>query len=131
MAKERREYRFKVDDAATVEGIPIVVGGKNDSVPVHLDDAGEEHICLMSRDLAKQIAKHLFTTVVRVEGTARRVRRSNGVWETTRFKATGFTPLRPATLKQEVARLRAIQGEWKDLEDPLATLEEIRHGKVQ
>jgi hypothetical protein len=115
-------------ECATVEGTPIVINGQQDPAAVHLDDGGEPQVCLMSRDMAREIANHLFTSIVRVRGMARRVRHCNGTWETTRFDASGFTVLRTATLEQEVERLRAVHAEWKNLEDPLAALEEIRHG---
>jgi hypothetical protein len=112
-----------------LDGIPINVGGRNDPVTIHLEGLqGETYICLAKRSLAKQIAEHLFTGVVRVEGTGRWVRRPNGEWERVHFSATSFTPLAGATVREAVEKLRAIPAGWKQKKDPLRELKDIRHG---
>ena len=39
--------------AGTLTGVPIVIGGENDPVPVHLQDRDTVHNCRASRDIAK------------------------------------------------------------------------------
>jgi hypothetical protein len=113
-----------------LEGIPIKIGGEGEFVPVHLEDRlGEVRWCWAKRSLAKEIARHLFTSVVKVEGTERLIRTRDGEWEMKSFRAKGFVVVDTAvTLRASVNHLRAIPGKWKDLDDPLGELMKIRHG---
>jgi hypothetical protein len=110
------------------QGVPIMLGGKNDPVPVHLEDGNETHIVLVKRSLAKQMAEHLFTSVIRVSGKARWIRDANGKWELQSFRGDAFEVIGSATLKDSIQRMRDIPAEWKELKDPLAEVTKIRHG---
>lgn len=110
------------------QGIPIKVGGENDPVPVHLEDGKDKTIVLAKRSLAKEIAQHLFTSVVRVEGTGRWIRHTDGEWEMLSFQATSFKVLEDTSLRKNLDDLRQVSAEWKKLDDPLAELEQIRRG---
>jgi hypothetical protein len=113
-----------------LEGIPIKVGGEGEFVPVHLEDKlGEVRWCWAKRSLAKEIARHLFTSVVKVEGTERLIRTRDGEWETKSFRAKAFVVVdTTVTLRASINHLRAIPGKWKDLDDPLGEIMKIRHG---
>lgn len=114
------------------QGIPIKVGGEGDPVPVHLEDGQEKHIVLASRTLAKEIAAHLFTSWIRVQGQGRWMRHADGEWKLISFRASTFMPIREAKLSEIVAKLREVPAKWKDLEDPLGELEQMRRGpKIQ
>ena len=110
------------------QGIPIKVGGENDPVPVHLEDGKDKTIVLAKRSLAKEMAQHLFTSVLRVEGTGRWIRHTDGEWEMLSFQATSFKVIEDASLRKNLDDLRQISADWKKLEDPLAELEQIRRG---
>jgi len=113
----------------TLEGVPIEVGGKQEWVPVHLEDNQRVvRICHAKRSMAKDIARHLFTNSVRVHGTARWVRHRSGEWEMKDFRAKGFEVLPEANLRESLNRIRAIPAKWKELDDPLAEIAKIRHG---
>jgi hypothetical protein len=114
--------------AGVFQGVPIKVGGENDPVPVHLEDGKEKHIVQAHRSLAKDIAHHLFTSVVRVEGTGRWIRHTDGEWEMLSFLATSFKLIEDADIRKNISELRNVPGEWKKLNDPLAELEQIRRG---
>ncbi len=117
-----------VNQAGVFQGIPIKVGGENDPVPVHLEDGKDKHIVLARRSLAKDIAQHLFTSVVRVEGSGRWIRHTDGQWEMMSFLASSFTVIEDADIRQNISELRKVPGEWKKLDDPLEELEQIRRG---
>jgi hypothetical protein len=117
-----------VNQAGVFQGIPIKVGGENDPVPVHLEDGKDKFIVLARRSLAKDIAQHLFTSVVRVEGTGRWIRHADGEWEMLSFHASSFKVIEDADIRENISELRELPGEWKKLEDPLAELERIRRG---
>lgn len=110
-------------------GVPIMVGGTDDPVPVHIEDKqGKVHNCLARRGVAREIAPYIFETVIKAEGTARWVRRPTGDWELKKFTIHHVRPMSDAPLRESVQRLRALPGKWKELEDPLGELMDIRHG---
>jgi hypothetical protein len=113
----------------TLEGVPIEVGGKQEWVPVHLEDSQRVvRICHAKRSMAKEIARHIFTNTVRVHGTARWVRHRSGEWEMKDFRAKGFEVLPETNLRESLERIRAIPAKWKELDDPLGEIAKIRHG---
>jgi len=109
-------------------GIPIKLGGEQETVPIHLQGRYEKYICFAKRSKAKEIAEHIFTNVIRVEGTARWIRRPSGLWEMLNFTVKDFKPLADASLREAIQKLRAIPAKWKNKEDPLGELMDIRHG---
>jgi len=113
----------------TLEGIPIKVGGEQEWVPVHIEDAQRKiQICVAKRSLAKDIARHIFTSMIRVHGTARWVRHRDGEWELVEFRAKSFDPLPDADIKTSIERIRLIPAKWKELDDPIGELTKIRQG---
>lgn len=110
-------------------GIPRAVGGDNDPVPVHLRGPhGITYYCQANEDTAREIARYLFTDVIRAEGRGRWIRDAAGEWIMERFTIKDFKPLSDASLRETIEELRAIPAEWKGKEDPLGELRDIRHG---
>jgi hypothetical protein len=118
-----------IRQTAVFQGIPIKVGGERDTVPVHLEDGEEIHIVDASRRVAKQIATHLFASVVRVEGKGRWIRERTGEWKMLDFYVSDFDVLKEGNIRSDLERLRAIPAAWKDSDDPLAELMAIRRGE--
>jgi hypothetical protein len=110
------------------QGVPIKIGGENDPVPVHLEDGKDKHIVLAKRSLAKQLAPHLFTSVVRVEGVGRWNRTAGGAWEMLGFTAESFQIVDDADIRKNIGELRSIESGWKRSKDPLKKLDAIRRG---
>ncbi len=116
----------------TIDGIPVMVGGTRErEVSVHLEGRKKEtYVCYASRVVAKRIAAHLFTTVIRVEGTGRWMRHPDGKWEMRYFKINDFESLANTSeisLKKSIEELRAIPARWKEINDPVAEIMRIRH----
>ena len=112
----------------TLDGIPIMIGGEEDSVPVHLEGRQREiYICRAKRSIAKDLAPYLFTSAVRVQGFGRWIRHRDGEWEMKRFTIKGFDPLKETTLRETIDELRSIPADWKALDDPYGELVRIRH----
>jgi hypothetical protein len=111
------------------QGVPIKIGGESDPVPIHLEDGDSKHILLAPRRIAKQIAPYLFTSVVRIEGKGRWIRNKMGEWDMLTFYAQGFEVLSDGDIRSDLAVLRAVPGEWKDHDDPLADLVALRAGE--
>ena len=111
------------------QGVLIELGGKNDPVPVHLQEGDETRIVSAPRRIAKQLAQHLFTSMIRVEGNGRWQRNRMGDWEMLAFHVTGFNVLSDTDFRSNVEALRAIPAAWKNDADPLGELMAIRTGE--
>lgn len=119
---------FKQD--GTLEGQVIRVGGKDDTIPVHLRDGAVVHTGLnATEDVARRIAQHLLGPTVRVHGTGTWLREGDGTWHLKSFRITDFDLLDETPLDGVVARLRAVRGSgWSDVPDPVRELLEDRQG---
>lgn len=113
----------------TIDGIPIRVGGRNEIVPITIQDEDQEFSCEAHRGIAKSIADHLFTTPLRLLGRGRWHRDKNGEWILDNFRISGFVILKDTPLSEVVTELRAVEGKgWTNLKDPLGELRKLRHG---
>lgn len=111
----------------TFDGVLIRVGGKDDTVPVHLEDGGKIHRCNATRDMARQLAPHLFGPPLRVRGNGRWVRQHDGSWELLRFDVKDFECLDDRPLTAVVAQLQQTEGSgWPDIRDPATELSRLR-----
>ncbi len=113
----------------TLDGVPIAVGGVNDPVPVHLQAPDAIHNCTASRELARNIGKHLFSTPLRVTGTGRWLRDRDGVWLMKAFRISNYVELRAESLSVTTERLRGIDAAWKLKADPLGELVDLRRSE--
>lgn len=118
-----------INESGCLDGVLIRIGGKDATVPAHLQNEGMIYQCNTSRQMARTLAPHLFGSVLRVYGEGRWIREEDGTWTMRRFNITRFEILDEHPLTQVVDRLRAIEGsEWKEMQAPLAELDRIRHG---
>ncbi|MCH8951114.1 MAG: hypothetical protein IID49_03165 [Proteobacteria bacterium] len=115
----------------TLDGELIRVGGKDDTVPIHLRDGPIIHTKLnCTPTLARKIAPHLYGPTLRVHGTGTWFRGADGAWELKAFKVVDFEILDDAPLNEVVNRLRAVKGStWSEVPDPVRALLEERHGE--
>lgn len=115
--------------AGHISGIVILLGGKTDRVSVKVQDAnGETHTCKAEKSIAKRLRAYLFEGPVRLSGQGRWRRETTGRWRLEQFDIADFAPLDDDPLTDTIARLRAIEADWKQRPDPLAELEDIRRG---
>ena len=110
----------------TLDGVPIVIGGKDDPVPVHLQSHDRVHNCRASRELAKSIGVHLFTTPLRVSGVGRWLRDQDGAWTMLSFRIHEYAELRSESPADATRRLQSIDAAWKQRADPLGDLAALR-----
>lgn len=117
----------------TVEGTLIKVGGRDSTIPVHIEDsAGSILICnATTREMARKLAPYLFGDPIRLHGTGRYTRHADGTWEMIGFNIEYYEELNNDPLPVIIERLRAIpSSEWSSLRNPLGELEHIRRGKA-
>ena len=110
----------------TLDGVPIVIGGTDDPVPVHLQSHDRVHHCRASRELAKRIGEHLFTTPLRVSGVGRWLRDQDGAWTMLSFRIHEYAELRSESPADATGRLQSIDAAWKQRPDPLGDLAALR-----
>lgn len=107
-------------------GTVIMIGGRNDPVPVHLQDGGGIHLCAAKRDVARRLAAHMFAAPIRVCGTGRWFRDGTGEWQMKEFRITDFRSLGQVPLREIVNKLRGVKASWRDMADPIGELQKIR-----
>lgn len=117
----------------TLEGQVIRVGGRDETIPVHLRDAGTIHTGLhASEDVARRIAQYYLGPAVRVRGVGTWFREVDGTWQLRSFKIDNFEVLDEASLEEVVARLRAVPGsEWSKDPSPVNALLAQREGGLE
>jgi hypothetical protein len=130
------EFRKKQNEEETfgpfwqqghLEGMLVKIGGLDETVPVHLLYEGIHHTCNASRELAMELAPHLFRNPIRVFGNGKWYRNAEGKWELHWFDIKSFEPLDDSTLPEIVAKLRAIPGnDLFRLEDPIGEMLKLR-----
>ena len=105
----------------------IRVGGKDDTVPVHLQDGDVIHSCNATRDMARLLAPHLYNGTIRVTGNGRWKRDAEGHWILLRFDIKDFEVLDDRPLPELVEQLRGVPGSgWRCVKYPLAELCRLR-----
>ena len=110
-----------------LDGVLIRIGGRDDTVPVHLRDGDRIHLCNATRRMARRLAVHLYGPTLRVQGDGRWERDADGDWVMKRFNITNFEQLDDAPLGQVAQRLRDVDGSgWKDIENPAEELRQLR-----
>ena len=127
-AKRLKEPVFgPINQAGTLDGVVVRVGGKTDPVPVMLQtrETYEAH-CVATREVAKELGKFIFTQEIRCAGVGRWLRNRFGDWELQRFAISGFEPLEGKSLTETLAELQTVRGGWKNAADPWAKIRELR-----
>jgi hypothetical protein len=113
----------------SLDGLLIKIGGKDETVPAHIQEGDTVYICNATREMARRLAPHLFAATLRVHGNGRWERDAEGNWNLKRFNIAEFEVLEDAPLSEVVARLRQVQGcGWKEIDDPYTELQHLRQG---
>lgn len=117
------------NEYGSLEGKLIRVGGRDETVPVYLEDGDLIHKCNSNRETAKKLAPYLFGNTLRVHGNGRWYRDQFGNWTMDRFTITEFSELDDSSLADVVSKLRSVpQSGLKSSEDPISDLQRIRRG---
>jgi hypothetical protein len=126
-----------VSEEGELEGIVIRIGGKDETIHVHILDGEQVHICVTNRTIAKELRDYLleFDRPIRVFGKGKWTRDENGTWALNEFRIASHDTLNGDDLLLVLEKLRRIPGSrWGKINDPLAELDRIRKGpsdKVQ
>lgn len=123
-----------ISEDGALEGVLIKIGGRDETVPVHLQDGAKYYKCQSTRAKAKELAPFLFADPLRVIGKGKWTRTEDGVWELAEFKISDYEKLNNDEIQQVLERMRQIPGSgWDKIDDPLGELDRIRKGtdKIQ
>ena len=117
-----------VHEAGELIGTLIRVGGRDDTVPLLLQDTdGTTCHCNTSRAIARELAHHLFGDLVRVQGTGKWRRTPERIWVLDEFKIKSWERPEQTSLEAAVAAVREIEGSaWNAFADPQAELKKLR-----
>lgn len=120
----------KVKQQGTLEGHLIRLGGKDETIPVWLQEGEHTHTgCyVIGADKARQLREHLYAPYpIRVYGEGVWYRDDEGEWMMEKFKIENFEPLDGKTLSEVVEELQNIEGAgWKKMADPFQELQKLR-----
>lgn len=110
------------------DGVVIKIGGKDDTVPLTIEgESGQFYRCNTKRDLARQLAGHIFGSTVRVSGRGKWRRSQDGDWELEIFDVQAFEVLSDTSLVDVVTDLRGVAGsDWNQLDAPQEELKKLR-----
>jgi hypothetical protein len=112
----------------TFDGELVKIGGKDKTAHAQIiDPDGTPWNGEMTRELAAEIAQHLYKGTLRINGQARWLRGDNGKWEIQQLKITGFSVLKEETLWDATDRLRNLKDtEWHTIENVDKYISDLR-----
>jgi hypothetical protein len=95
----------------SVDGQIVSVGGRDKTAHVTLQDGGLTYTNIaLNREVARELAKHLYGTKVRLFGSGRWERHPEGVWKLLAFTVDRYEVLDDAPLRDVLAEIRSIPG---------------------
>ena len=125
--EEERVSLDAFNQDGSLDGRVIVIGGRGDPVPVHIQQGEFVYICVASRSIAKTLGPHLFNSELRVRGTGKWLRDEDGEWLMQRFSIYSFEILKEQTLGDLVTVLGDVPGSgWREVGSPFDELKRIR-----
>lgn len=116
----------------SLDGLLISIGGKDETVHLRLQNGDTTYTkCDTTRTIARELGKHLFEPI-RIFGSGRWVRETNGSWTLIGFRVNRFDVLGGTSLRDLTTALRAVEGSgWKEIADPLAELADMRRDDTE
>jgi hypothetical protein len=96
-----------IEQAGTLDGEVIQIGGRDETINVHLKAGEQIYICVTSKAIARSLAPHIFSSAIRVRGFGTWARLESGGWILKRFQIAAFEPLDQTPLSKVFEGLRA------------------------
>lgn len=95
----------------SIDGQIVNIGGRDKTAHVTLRDGGLIYTNIdLSREVARELAKHLYGTKVRLFGSGRWERHPDGAWKLLGFTVDRYEVLDDAPLGDVLAAIRSIPG---------------------
>lgn len=96
-----------IQQNATIDGEVIQIGGRDESIHVHIKCDGEIRFCVTTKAVARRLAPHIFGPPIRLVGTGTWARLESGVWELKKFEISDFELLDETPLSKLFEGLRS------------------------
>jgi hypothetical protein len=96
-----------ISEYCDVQGELIQVGGRDDTISLHIRDGRKIFICTASRTQGREISGHLFSQV-KVSGMGKWIRNEYGKWKLIELVLGSFVPLHQEPLSKSIQSLRAL-----------------------
>ncbi len=96
-----------VQQTGTLDGEVIHIGGRDETINVHVRAGDQIHLCVTSKAIARSLAPHIFSSPIRVRGFGTWARMESGAWILKRFEISAFEPLDQTPLSKVFEGLRA------------------------
>jgi hypothetical protein len=96
----------------SIDGQLISIGGRDDTVPVRIEDGDTVYRCGTTRAVARQLAQHLYGAPLRLVGEGRWLRSDDAGWSLELFKILSFEVLDERPIGDVVEDLRRIKNEY-------------------
>ena len=122
-----REQIGPVRRNTTIEGQIFSIGGKDDTINVHLRNGDKEYRCEVGVDLARKLLGYFRGGKVRIFGACDWYRIDSHWVPAGTLAASDFVPLDNRDLSDTVNDLRTMFGDVDEAEF-MATMSELRHG---
>jgi len=113
-----------VNRSTSITGQIFMIGGRDETINVHLRDKSKSYKCEVSIELARKLAPYFLTGTVRLFGHGDWYR-IDGRWEMWSFTATDFVLLESKTLGETIDGMRQIFS-GIDGDEFLAGMEQLR-----
>ncbi len=125
-SKPVSEVLGPVIEAETIDGEIIQIGGRDETISVHIRDRDRHDICICTttRDRGRRLARLIFQQV-RVHGQATWIR-ANNRWKREHFLIDSWSELTEQTLEDVIRQLRDVPTPNIGNIDPFAVLAELR-----
>ncbi|MCC6263032.1 MAG: hypothetical protein IT169_05590 [Bryobacterales bacterium] len=116
-----------VEQAGTLDGEVIQIGGRDETINVHLRVGEDVLHCVTTKAIARRLAQHLFGPPVRLNGVGMWSRSEPGGWTPRKFTIQDFDTLDQTSLPKLFENLRAKLGPGPNgRPNPAAFLRELR-----
>ncbi|HFH4609255.1 TPA: hypothetical protein ACXIE1_000860 [Pseudomonas aeruginosa] len=128
-AKAEPVKEIVIDQASTVSGQVIKIGGRDETIPLLLKDAdGMEYRCtIRGAQLAKEIAAHYLGDPIEVSGKGKWRRTADGRWSLENLTVTSWNVL-STDWEAAYALMGKLASPWRDVPDIEERCSEIRKG---
>jgi len=103
-----------VVQSGSIDGQLISIGGKDETVPVRIQDNDVVYKGTTTRAIARQLAQHLYGGPLRVIGEGKWWRSDEGVWTLEMFRILSFDILDERPMSELVEELRRIPNDYTD-----------------
>lgn len=123
-----KQEEKEVKEFSTLEGTIIKIGGKDETIPVtitDLDNPEKTYKCNTSKDIAIELAKHLFASI-QVEGNASWLRKENKTWELKKFDIKNFCVLDDTPAVSVIKNNLILDEDWCKTNDLRSYAKKIR-----